>query len=177
MPARIPLRPPLAAVLAAALLLALGAAAPGRADAPAAVEVTAAGAGAVKVGATWRSLRAKRLVGPMRPGCPLAGPGTRSARLRAPLQGSVDLTRRSPRRVRTIAITGGATARGVGVGSTSAQLRAAFPRARFDHATDETFEATLVRVPRSDGGPLQFMVGVRADRVIMIGVPRIPFCE
>ena len=165
-----------AAVLAAGLLL-LGAAAPTQADAPAPQAITAAGVGGVKVGATWKSLRAKRLVGPMRPGCPLGGPGTRSARLRAPLKGGVDLTRRSPRRVRTITITGGATARGVGVGDTAAAVRAAFPHARFDHSTDEVFEATLVRVPRRDGGPLQLMVSTRTDRVMMIGIPLVPFCE
>jgi len=179
MPARLLIRPALVALLAASLLgaLAVVAAGPGQAGAPAPPEITAAGVGQVKVGATWRSLRAKGLVGRKRPGCPLAGPGTRSARLRPPLRGSVDLTRRSPRRVRTIAITGGAEARGVGVGSTPAELRAAFPHARFDHTTDELFEATLVRIPRRDGGPLQFLVSTTTDRVQMIGIPLIPFCE
>jgi len=179
MPARLLIRPALVALLAASLLgaLAVVAAGPGQAGAPAPPEITAVGVGQVKVGATWRSLRAKGLVGRMRPGCELAGPGKRSARLRPPLRGGVDLTRRSPRRVRTIAITGGAEARGVGVGSTSAELRAAFPRARFDHGTDEVFEATLVRIPRGDGGPLQFLVSTTTDRVQMIGIPLIPFCE
>lgn len=139
--------------------------------------ITPSGVGTVKLGKTYASLRRRGQLGKVHPGCPLAGPGTRSAPLRSPLRGAVDLTRRSPRRIATIVIRGGATARGIGVRSSQSQIRKAFPQARFDHSTDEIFGITLVRVPKRGGGPLQFAVDTRTKRVAMIGVPKIPFCE
>ncbi|MDP2711481.1 MAG: hypothetical protein Q8O56_09705 [Solirubrobacteraceae bacterium] len=138
---------------------------------------TPSGVGAVKLGKTYTALRAGGHLGKLRPGCELAGPGTRSASLRAPLRGSVDLTRRAPRKVATIVIRGGAAARGVRIGSTSAAIRRAFPAARFDHSTDATFAITLVRVPRQGGGRIEFAVDTTTKRVTLIGIPRIPFCE
>ena len=152
-------------------------AAPGAGTAAAPQKITPAGVGAVKLGKTFRALRRAGLVGKLRRGCPLGGPNTRSARLRSPLRGSVDFTRTTPRKVRNIAIRGGATARGVGVGDRRADIRAAFPKARFDHGTDETFGVTLVRIPKNGGGRLQFAVDVDTRRVTLIGVPVIAFCE
>ncbi len=139
--------------------------------------ITAKGVGGVKVGARFATLRKRGLLGRMRPGCELAGPDTRSARLRAPLQGAVDLTRTRPRRVRTIAVSGGATARGVGIGATRAQVRSAFPKVRFDRRTEEVFGLTLARVPRDGGGRIQLAIDTETRRVTLIGVPFIPFCE
>lgn len=139
--------------------------------------VTPAGAGGVKLGATFRSLRAAGLVGRMRHGCEVAGPRARSASLRGPLRGTVDLTDGSPRRVADIVITGGASARGVRVGSSAASVRAAFPKARFDHRTDATFGVTIAKVPRGGGGRIQFAVDTKTHRVALIGVPLVPFCE
>src|SRR4051812_3393425 len=65
-------------------------------------KITAAGVGGVKLGSTYRSLRAAHLVGPIGPGCELAGPNTRSVRLRSPLKGGVDFTQTSPRKVTSI---------------------------------------------------------------------------
>ncbi len=148
-----------------------------RVGAAAAKKVTPAGVGAVKLGKTYRELRAAGLIGKLRRGCEVAGPEARFARLRAPLRGTVDFTTGSPRRVRTISISKGATARGVGIGDSEADIRAAFPRAKFDHSTDETFGITVVRIPRSDGGKLQFALGTRSGKVELIAVPRIVFCE
>src|SRR3954470_1694256 len=76
------------------------------------------GVGSVKIGASYTSLHKKGLIGKIRPGCELA-PGTRSAALKSPLRGSVDFTRKNPRKVANITITKGAeTARGVGIGAT-----------------------------------------------------------
>jgi hypothetical protein len=115
----------------------------------------------------------------MRPGCPLGGPDTRSARLKAPLKGSVDLsTNQRPRRVRQITVTGGARARGVGIGSTIPQIRAAFPGARVDRDTEEVFGFTLVRIPKSGPGDrFQFAVDVDTGRTIQVGISGVAVCD
>lgn len=162
------------AVTATALSLAAGAATVVLA-APA--KITPSGVGGVKLGATYKSARAAGLLGTVRPGCELAGPNTRSAPLRPPLTGSVDLSTTSPRRIRTIVVRGGAAAGAVRIGATSTAIRAAFPKAVFDHSTDATFGLTLVRVPTSGGGRLQFAVDTTTKKVTLIGIPAIPFCE
>lgn len=162
-----------AGALAAGATAATGA--PGHAAA--AKKITRSGVDGVKLGMTYAQLRADGLVGPLRPGCELGGPNTRSARLRAPLRGGVDFTQTAARRVRNITIDGGASARGVHVGSTRKAVRRAYPKVRFDHRTDETFGITLAKVPRSGGGRIQFAVDTKTHRVTTIGVPFIAFCE
>ncbi|PPD44064.1 MAG: hypothetical protein CTY15_08375 [Methylocystis sp.] len=142
-----------------------------------ATTITPQGVGPVKLGARYADLQAKGLVGPIGPGCELAGPNTRAAKLRPPLKGSVDFTLTEPRRAATITVNGGATARGVGVGSTSRALKTAFPAAKFDHSSDEVFLATFVRVPRSGGGPIAFAVSTKTKRVQQIAIPNLAVCE
>jgi hypothetical protein len=162
----------------AASLVALTAAGSGAvALAAGAQKVTPSRVGGVHLGDRHADLRARGLVGPLRPGCELDGPGARAARLKAPLKGNVIYTRTNPRTVTSIQVAGGAKARGVGVGSTERALRAAFPKATFDHRTDGTFGITLVKVPKSGGGRLQFAVGTDTHRVRTIGVPHLAFCE
>lgn len=139
--------------------------------------ITPKGVGGVKLGATFKALRAKGLVGPLRRGCELGGPNTRGAALRPPLRGSVDFSLSSPRKATNITVTRGAKARGVGIGATIAQIKRAFPKARVDHSTDSTFLLTLVRVPKGGGGRLHFGVSTKTKRVTVIGVPYIAFCE
>ena len=159
----------------AVLTVVLAAAAPAR---TADQTFTGAGVGKVKVGKTFAKLRAQGAVAQLRPGCELGGPNTRSAKLKAPLKGSVDLTTGSgPRRVRSISLTGGAKARGVGIGSTIAQIKSAFPGAKVDHGTDDGFGITLVKVSKSAGGRFQFAVDVDTKKTTQIGIPFIPFCE
>src|SRR3954447_373402 len=137
-----------AAVAGAGAAIALGAGSSAR--------ITASGADGVKLGATYKSLHSKGLIGKIGPGCELGGPNTRSARLKKPLLGSVNFTLKAPRKVTDIQIEGGAKARGVGVGATIKQIKAKFPKAKVDHSTDHTFAMTLVRVPKNAGGKITF---------------------
>lgn len=161
----------------AAAALAATAAAPAQPVRATAAKITSAGVGGVTLGRTYTSLRAARLVGAIGPGCELAGPSTRSARLRSPLKGGVDFTQTSPRKVANIAVTGGATARGVGIGANASRIRQAYPKAVVDRSTESVFRITLYKVPRSGGGRLQFAVDTATKKVTTIGIPAIPFCE
>jgi hypothetical protein len=157
--------------------VALGAtAAPAQTGHAAASQITKAGVGGVKLGSTYTQLRNAHLIGKIRHGCQLS-PNTRSAALRSPLKGSVDFTTTSPRKVTDITVTGGAKARGVGVGATIAKVKKAYPKAKVDHSTDSMFGVTIVRIPKNGGGKLEFAVSTTTHKVNAIGVPFIPVCE
>jgi hypothetical protein len=143
----------------------------------AAVKITPSGVGGVKVGRTYTALRQKGLVGKIHHGCELGGPNTRSANLKSPLKGQVNFTLHAPRKVTDITIRGGATARGVGIGATIAQIKSAFPKAKVDHSTDSTFELTFVRIPKNGGGKIEFGVSTKSHKTTLIGVPVIAVCE
>lgn len=168
---------------ATAAVVALGAVGIGTAAAPAetrsaaAKKITPAGVGGVKLGKTYKKLREQKLVGTIRKGCELAGPNARSALLSPPLKGGVDFTSKAPRKVTKIVIRGGATARGVGIGAKIPKIKAAYPKAKVDHSTDDTFGITLVKIPKTGGGKLQFGVDTKTKKVSLIGIPSIPFCD
>jgi hypothetical protein len=166
-----PLRPSLVLAVVIALTVA------GTALAAAAV-ITPVRVDGVHLGDTHADLRARGKVGPIRPGCELA-PNTRSAKLKAPLKGSVNYTLSSTRRVDSITITGGARARGVGIGSKIPAILAKFPNAKVDHSTDQVFQLTLVKTPKRphSGGRIMFGVSTQTKRTTIIGVPFIAFCE
>lgn len=140
-------------------------------------KITSEGAGKVKLGDTYKSLRSRGLVEKIKPGCELGGPNTRSARLKKPLLGSVNFTLKAPRKVTDVQIEGGAKARGVGVGATIKQIKAKFPKAKVDHSTDDTFALTLVRIPKNGGGKITFGVSTQSHQTVVIGIPSIAFCE
>jgi hypothetical protein len=174
----------LASLLAAtATLAAVGAsrveaaAAPSSTASKAATKITPAGVDGVTLGETFGKLRARHLVGRLTKGCPLAGANARSARLAAPLIGSVDFTFSAPRKVTDISVTGGGRSRGVGIGARIATIKAAFPKATVDHSTDQVFGVTLVKIPKNGGGKLQFAVSTITKKVVLIGIPFVPFCE
>lgn len=167
-----PLRRSLAVALPTAALLAAGA----LAATPAVI--TPVRVDGVHLGDTHADLRARGKVGPIRPGCELA-PNTKSAKLKAPLKGTVNYTLSSPRKVDNISITGGAKARGIGIGAKIAQIKAKFPHAKVDHSTDQVFQLTLVKTPKrpKSGGRITFGVSTQTKRTTIIGVPFIAFCE
>src|SRR3954447_18014547 len=143
----------------------------------AAPKITSKGVGGVKLGKTYKQLHDAGLIGKIHHGCELGGANTRTANLKAPLKGQVNFTLHSPRKVTDITVRGGAKARGVGVGDKIPAIKAAFPKAKVDHSTDDTFEITLVRIPKNGGGKLTFGVRTKSKRVTLIGVPFIAFCE
>ena len=177
-----PLRPSFLLVPSAALV-AIGAVAVGSAAAPpagdaAAAKITPTRVDGVHLGDTHADLRARGKVGPIKPGCELGGPNTRSAKLKLPLKGGVQYTLSSPRRVDSISITGGAKARGVGIGAKIPAIKAKFPNATVDHSTDQVFLLTLVKTPkRPGGGQITFGVSTQTKRTTIMGVPFIAFCE
>ena len=178
-----PLRPPLVLTFAVALVAAGALAVAGSASPPArgaaAAKISPTRADGVHLGDTHADLRSRGKVGPIRPGCELGGPNTRSAKLKAPLKGSVNYTLHNPRKVDSITITGGAKARGVGIGATIAQIKAKFPHATVDHSTDQVFQLTLVRTPKrpASRGRITFGVSTQTHKTTIIGVPFIAFCE
>jgi len=165
------MRRTLIAAVVAALMLAL----PASAAAP--QKITRNGVGQVKLGMTFQQLREKGLVGKLRPGCPLGGTDTRTARLRSPLRGDVDFTLTTPRKVTNVTIRRGARARGVKVGDRIRDIKDAYPKAKVNKDTEEVFGLWLVRVPRNGGGRITFAVDADTRRITRIGVPFIPFCE
>jgi hypothetical protein len=149
-------------------------------DHPGAQRITKNGVGAVELGDTHKSLHRRDLVGKLRHGCELGGPRTRSAKLRAPLEGFVNYTLRNPRRATDITLTEGGAAKGVGIGDSIKDIKETFPRARVNHSTDRTFRLTLVTVPREHSNRTRFTFGVSTGshhRVKVIGIPFIAFCE
>ena len=162
--------------LLVALVVALTAA--GTAFAAAAV-ITPTRVDGVHLGDTHADLHARGKVGSIQPGCELGGPNTRSAKPKAPLKGSVNYTLHNPRKVDSITITGGAKARGVGIGATIAQIKAKFPHAMVDHSTDQVFQLTLVKTPKRPHGRgrITFGVSTQTNKTTIMGVPFIAFCE
>lgn len=165
------------AALVAAAVVGCTVATPAQTAGGTAQTVSGSGVGAVKLGKTYKKLREQELIGKIRRGCELGGPNTRSARLRAPVKGGVDFTLTSPRKVTTITITGGAATRGVGIGDTIKDIKKAFKKAKIDRSTEAVFGITLVKVPKDDGGRFQFAVDVDSNRITVIGIPQLAFCE
>src|SRR5215212_4934573 len=166
-----------AALIGAAALVSSAGAAPADVAPAAAPTIGPSGVGGVKIGKTYTALRKKKLIGKIHAGCELA-PNTRSAALKSPLKGSVDFTRKNPRKVTNVTVFSGAsTAKGVGIGSTIEEIQAAYPNANVDHGSDEVFHVTFVTIPKSDGGKFQFAVDIDTKKTTAIGVPFIATCE
>jgi len=141
--------------------------------------ITPAGVGSIHIGDNYLKLRKAGKIGKVVPGCELAGPNARSAKLLPPLKGFASLSFHSPRRIADIQITGGATAKGVGIGDTLADIKAAYPKANVDHSSEEVFAFTLVTV-RGGGDNrslIAFAVDTGTKKITLIGIPYIAACE
>ena len=89
----------------------------------------------------------------------------------------MNYTLTNPRLAKIIIVRRGATAKGVGRGDTIPEIKAKFPHARVNKQTEDVFGLWLVTVPKRDGGKFQFAVDADTERVTLIGVPIITFCE
>ena len=165
----------LAIAATAVAVLALG---PAAATAAAPQKITGKGVGQVKLGKTFQQMRDKHLVGKLRDGCELSGPNTKFSKLRSPLRGTVDWSKTATRKVRRVTITGGsAAARGVRIGDKLADIKAAFPKAKVDHAAEPIFGITLAKIPKSGGGSIWFGIPTDTKKISLIGVPNLSFCD
>ena len=164
-------------IIGAVVVVAALALGPAAATAAAPQKITFDGVGQVKLGMTFKQLRDKHLVGKLRKGCELAGPNARTARLRSPLRGTVNFTQSTPRKVTDITITGGAKARGVGIGDRLADIKAKFPKRKVDHSSDDVFGLTFVFVRTKANPKLMFAIDVDTKKITAIGVPIIAVCE
>ncbi|HET8756997.1 MAG TPA: hypothetical protein VFM58_13350 [Solirubrobacteraceae bacterium] len=168
--------------LAVGTVLAALALGPGAATAAAPQKITFKGVGQVKLGKTFKSLRNAGLVGKLHKGrCDAAGSNALPfARLRSPLQGTVEFTKGRPHRVNDITVRGGAKARGVGIGDKLRDIKAKFPKRTIDRTQEDVFRAFFVFVPRADPpGAIKMMFIIDSDsrRISSIGVPFVPVCE
>jgi hypothetical protein len=166
-----------AAVAGLAATAAISGASPAAHSAAAKAKITRQGVDGVRLHMRYTTLRKRHLVHKIRHGCELGGANTRSARLVKPIKGQVNFTLHNPRRVTDITIRGGAEARGVGIGDTSADILQQYPNAQTDHSTDHTFGVTLVRTPKRHGSRITFAIDTGTHRITLIGVPQIAFCD
>lgn len=164
--------------LAATITVAAVALGPAAATAAAPQKITSKGVGQVKLGKTFTQMRAQHLVGKLRNGCELSGPNTKFSKLRSPLRGTVDWSKTATRKVRRVTINGGsAAARGVRIGDKLADIKAAFPKAKVDHAAEPIFGITLAKIPKNGGGSIWFGIPTDTKKISLIGVPNLSFCD
>jgi hypothetical protein len=139
--------------------------------------ITPHGAGALRLGATARSLQAKGLIGGLRRGCEL-DPGQRVAPLRTPLQGWA-VFRAGQAGLRAFTVEGGAeTARHIGIGSTATEARKAYPHALYEApGTAQPFPVGFLWVPNLSKPQMTMIIEPGTRQVEAISVPSPNFCE
>jgi len=136
----------------------------------------AGGVGEIRIGSTLRSLRDRKLVGGVRPGCELAR-GERMAPLRPPLEGVAHFY--PGKRVSAIGITAGAvTSTGVRIGSPVGKALRAYPGAIYDPPP--------ARLPTLPGylwiggrfhSRMAMVIGNHSRQVLEIAIPYPSICE
>ena len=101
-------------------------------------------------------------MGKLRDGCELSGPNTKFSKLRSPLRGSRRLEPHRHAEGKAShdhrRLGGGARRR---IGDKLADAKAAFPKAKVNHAAEPIFGITLVKIPKTGGGSMWF--GIPTD--------------
>jgi hypothetical protein len=159
-------------VASAALLLAVASAT----ASPSSEQITGTAVGAIKLGEPYAQVHAAALVGPIGPGCSLNA-GSKAARLRAPLTGNVEFGSSTARKVTDISVSAGANARGVTIGARLSAIRAGYRNVKVDRSTEKVFGVDVATVHPKAGGKISFAINDKTHKVILIGVPDIPFCD
>lgn len=139
--------------------------------------VTPRGVGALRLGATIGTLDRRHLIGGVRNGCEL-DPGQRIAPLRGPLTGWAVFADGGAR-LSSIDISGGAeTGLHVGIGSSAAQARAAYPRADFVPPNRSApLPDGILWVNHESHPQFTFLIDPYTRRVESISIPSPSFCE
>jgi hypothetical protein len=131
------------------------------------------------LGATVAVANATGLIGSTNPGCQLAGPGGLGAQLVGAVHGSVTFTNGS---LTAIVVASGAnTTEGIHVGSTLAELHAAYPSPTFavneDSSTVGTFGIINVTVTKGGNPAFGMTVDPSTHLVQNLWVPSAQFCD
>jgi hypothetical protein len=79
--------------------------------------------------------------------------------------------------VTDISVSAGANARGVTVGGRLSAIRAAYHKVKVDRGTEKVFGVDVATVHPAGGGKISFAINDKSHKVILIGVPDIPFCD
>jgi hypothetical protein len=139
--------------------------------------ITPHSVGALELGATPKSLHRRGLIGGLRKGCELA-PGQRVAPLRAPLRGWA-VFESGHRGLLSFTVEGGAeTARGIGVGSSASEARAAYPDALYEApGTVKPFAEGFLWISSLSQPKMTMVIEPRTRQVEAISVPSPNFCE
>jgi len=139
--------------------------------------ITAHGVGRLKLGRKAGALRRRHLVGNLRKGCEIDF-GQRVAPLRAPLRGWA-IFADGGNRLTSLSIEGGAeTAGGIGVGSTAAEARAAYPAAEWDSPREMyPLPVGVLWVNDIEHPKFSVLVDPETHRVESISIPNPNFCE
>lgn len=164
-----------ATAVAAAAFVALAAAAPAETSRAADPRITPKRVGKVRLGMTAAELRARGLIGRLKPACELEGPDARFAPLKGPVRGTVEFTQTTPRRAQFVHVRNRrARARGVRVGDRLADITAAFPKRK---VIPTPFGVTRVKIPKRGGGRMDFVIRDATNRIAQISIPRMKVCD
>jgi hypothetical protein len=146
-------------------------------SAAAAPFITSQGVGALRIGATVKTLHQKHLIKRLRKGCEL-DPGQRVAPLRSPLKGWA-IFAGGKSRLSAVTIEAGAeTKKHIKVGSTAKAARAAYPQALFQApGTVEPFPVGFLWIPNLNHPRISMIIKPNSLRVESISVPAPNICE